>query len=439
MNKSLLLFFAALLASVSFSDCVANVDVSIDVTIREHPYGNTGYVPLTTKTLDSEDRLDVYNYTKLYFYGYYSEGVCRSNCNSNPVNNFSAYIMLVTASEGTYKYTKLENLSKGFESDIYQAEGNNISFEISNFQIYGSCTKEYPEDTGYCVDYTEAGHCSTAPPYKCKKVSPEDYSNLDLVKSDSCDRQIWGSIMNCVDGFTKNICKGQDVYTATCKNDAWKYELLENCSEKGLFCGVTGTGPSCMAYEESGFYGCSDGTPVNACSSTKPKICTDQLTFIDNVRACGCPSYAVYDGLTETCKYLSCSDGTELNKCSQSKPYFCYENGSLVERASVCGCLEQQEAVGDNCVVKEESQPVIDQTPVEELEPQENVTPQAAEEPAPKVAPAAEATPDKTTEEPSAEEEGPVKKEGQLPMDAIYLVVIAVLAGAVVYLYFNKK
>lgn len=80
---------------------------------------------------------------------------------------------------------------------------------------------------------------------------------------------------------------------------------------------------------------CSDGTPVDSCSSTKPKFCSAEGGLIDDCESCGCSSTGVCqeDG---TC-LLKCSDGTLSGECSTNKPSFC-EEGELINKPTLCGC-----------------------------------------------------------------------------------------------------
>ncbi|MGV8152069.1 MAG: S8 family serine peptidase [Candidatus Nanoarchaeia archaeon] len=80
---------------------------------------------------------------------------------------------------------------------------------------------------------------------------------------------------------------------------------------------------------------CMDGTLVNFCSLTKPKLCINK-SLIDNCTFCGCNS-GYKCNINGSCSLImTCSDGTKYNECSSTKPLFC--NVSLYEKCSLCGC-----------------------------------------------------------------------------------------------------
>lgn len=449
MKYKLLYIFAILVIGLAYSEyCVPDMNsVNIDVTIREHPPGSTGYRTISTHTLGYEDSLEVFNYTKIYFYGYAPQsGICNSVCRAFQQDKFSAYLMVVTVPDGAYSYQKIENVSEGFTSGIYWSEGKSISFELTNFEAYGTCEEiEDVDESDYCWDFTKVGQCSKIPSYKCKQDTwSTGYRNY-LTEVGSCAKTIWGATKNCIEGYSKNLCITWDIYTATCISDEWEYQIEENCSTSNLFCKVVDAGPSCVIYELSGYNGCSDRTVANTCSTDRPKFCTDNLDLIDSPRICGCPQYMIYDINTDSCRYLKCPDGTEFNSCSSNKPYFCYSGGNLVEKASICGCPAGLDINGENCLESrppETEVPVINETPVTPPEPP---TP-SPNETVTNTLPVVTQTTDQTQPEvqerdetPRQEAETQATQTVEIPMNYIYIGIIVVLAAAVVYMFMTKK
>jgi|GEM_PF-6807700 len=97
---------------------------------------------------------------------------------------------------------------------------------------------------------------------------------------------------------------------------------------------------------------CSDNTPFNQCSSSRPLFCLGG-SLINRALTCGCPSGQAPSG--DNCvpiqtQQQTCTDGTLFGQCSPTRPLFC-NNGVLINRATTCGCPSGQAASGDVCVL----------------------------------------------------------------------------------------
>lgn len=91
---------------------------------------------------------------------------------------------------------------------------------------------------------------------------------------------------------------------------------------------------------------CSDGTPYNSCSSSKPFYCNNG-NLVSNCGVCGCSSGTCQsDGTCKTTQ--TCTDGTSYGSCSTNIPMYC-SNGNLISKASICGCPAGQTTNGDIC------------------------------------------------------------------------------------------
>lgn len=96
---------------------------------------------------------------------------------------------------------------------------------------------------------------------------------------------------------------------------------------------------------------CSDNTPFNQCSSSRPLFCLGG-SLVNRALTCGCPSGQTPSG--DNCIQLqaalqTCTDGTLFGQCSLTRPLFC-NNGVLINRATQCSCASGQTASGDNCI-----------------------------------------------------------------------------------------
>lgn len=124
-------------------------------------------------------------------------------------------------------------------------------------------------------------------------------------------------------------------------NGTWKAQWISTGSTGGIYhvnltaCDVL---EACGEYDKVlsfGINACSDGTLPGACSPTKPKKCTESLTFENDCGDCGCPSGSVcsVDG---TCMG-TCDDGSLSGQCGKTKPQYC-DNGNLINKCQTCGC-----------------------------------------------------------------------------------------------------
>jgi hypothetical protein len=81
---------------------------------------------------------------------------------------------------------------------------------------------------------------------------------------------------------------------------------------------------------------CSDGTPLNTCSPTKPLYCNALGTLVNQSSTCGCP--IDYESSGETCIHSACIGGTFINTCTTSKPQYCNNAKTLIDNCATCGC-----------------------------------------------------------------------------------------------------
>jgi len=94
---------------------------------------------------------------------------------------------------------------------------------------------------------------------------------------------------------------------------------------------------------------CTDGTPGEQCSSTKPKECVIGV-LIDNAQRCGCPPNKRAVG--SVCEFIPCNDNgvtVPVGTCSPAKEKKCVD-GVLVSKASECGCPSGKRIEGDACI-----------------------------------------------------------------------------------------
>lgn len=189
-----------------------------------------------------------------------------------------------------------------------------------------------------CSDGTKYGKCSNNRPMYCYAGSlvprcrlcgcPNgEWCDVTYVYTEKGNKGRWGKCYSGSDvvcsidsdcgtsGYTGNyFCQNNDVYrlydqyscfnpgdtNSSCTNET-NVVLVDDC-QAGEMC-VVGQG-SCQAINET----CSDGTPYNECSTTKPKYC-DNGVLIDNCQVCGCDSYQACATNNGTCIACWDSDG----------------------------------------------------------------------------------------------------------------------------------
>lgn len=84
---------------------------------------------------------------------------------------------------------------------------------------------------------------------------------------------------------------------------------------------------------------CSDGTPINSCSLTKPRYCNGAGQIIDNCNICSCNDGLLCNSGSGSCYSTNyCPDGTQYQACSVTKPVYCTSSGAFVSDCNVCGC-----------------------------------------------------------------------------------------------------
>lgn len=112
-------------------------------------------------------------------------------------------------------------------------------------------------------------------------------------------------------------------------NDGWNDTGFVNCTTSCYL------GPKC-----------SDNTPWEHCSTTKPLFCdSGELTY--DCTICGCSEGRICSSETGGCETPEtvldeCQDGTLYGECSVNKPLFC-DYGILVYDCGVCGCSDSYE------------------------------------------------------------------------------------------------
>jgi hypothetical protein len=102
---------------------------------------------------------------------------------------------------------------------------------------------------------------------------------------------------------------------------------------------------------------CTDGTAYEECSTAKPAYCFGGR-LVEGCKICGCPEGGECQENEEkefgTCVFLDCSDGTPNNDCSSTKPQYCDE-GNLVNNCQICGCPEEETCFSDgSCKIFQE-------------------------------------------------------------------------------------
>ncbi len=85
---------------------------------------------------------------------------------------------------------------------------------------------------------------------------------------------------------------------------------------------------------------CEDGTRVDTCNINREaclKVGNETLLVRDCTK-CGCGEGLVCNPLTKEC-FFGCQDGTALNACSNAtEKYYCNGEGQLVLNGTACGC-----------------------------------------------------------------------------------------------------
>ena len=96
---------------------------------------------------------------------------------------------------------------------------------------------------------------------------------------------------------------------------------------------------------------CSDGTPIDSCSGTKPNYCNSQGELSENAQLCGCPDNFIFDKSSNSCISSTCSDGTVVGACSNSdKGKICNSDRVLKSDPLTCGCPAGQKLNGSSCI-----------------------------------------------------------------------------------------
>jgi hypothetical protein len=80
---------------------------------------------------------------------------------------------------------------------------------------------------------------------------------------------------------------------------------------------------------------CTDGTPWDTCSNSKPQKCING-TLVNKASLCGCNSG--YDVIGENCIAPACFNTTAINTCMPSKPDYCNGVKQVIPNCGLCGC-----------------------------------------------------------------------------------------------------
>jgi hypothetical protein len=157
---------------------------------------------------------------------------------------------------------------------------------------------------------------------------------------------------NCSDGTAYGQCsKTKPKY---CGTDAPPVNtLVDRCSKCGCPAGYTCQPDNTC---KTNLPKCTDGTVLNQCSTTKPKVCVkdgESLKLENNCSKCGCPvgKECVNNGTCETTT-KKCSDNTVYGKCSTTKPKFCNSKGVLQNKCGTCECPSGQTCEDDGTCKK---------------------------------------------------------------------------------------
>ena len=187
-----------------------------------------------------------------------------------------------------------------------------------------------------CSDGTVYGKCSSTKPLYCSDGTLiNNCSKCGCPTNQTCNTSTNYCFNNCTDGTVHGACSlTKPKY---CQNGT----LLDNCSQCGCPSGQSCNATTSLCYTPIVLLNCSDGTPHDSCSSTKPKYCING-TLVNNCTTCGCPTGQSCNASTNACYSIivlpqNCSDGTVSGQCSVTLPKYC-QNGTFVNNCTNCGC-----------------------------------------------------------------------------------------------------
>jgi len=233
------------------------------------------------------------------------------------------------------------------EADVSDNKGLKVSCQVC-ISSDGTCDTEWVSATSNFGEGSQSGKCSylwdtdsynkTSYIYNFRVYDLSDNLGEGTAKLTNV---VSPPPLTCSDGTPYNTCSSnKPLY---CDNGT----LVPDCQvcgcDPGFECNESGT---CFAPPAPPNLTCSDGTPYWNCSSNKPFYC-ENGTLIEDCGFCGC-DLGLDCQINGTCAVppvppnLTCSDGTPYNTCSSTKPKYCF-NGSLIDNCQVCSCNPEEQ------------------------------------------------------------------------------------------------
>jgi len=269
-------------------------------------------------------------------------------CWNKPNTKYVGEINLSYVGDSKVAHTKIGKIVDNVETGCYgTCDCANTDFSCGNYPSCANCNAQDWYSLNYCIanDVYRNFSDSFCSNFQCaSSLSPQlvqictngiclngacSCSNTDT----SCGNFPSCNNCNAQDTYSSNYCNGNSVYrnfsdyscsSQTC-NPTIIPQLQQNCgSNNGIcqsgVCGCANTQSSCGTYPSCQTCGanqacqnnqcvtqtCSDGTPVNSCSATKPLYCNSGGSLVNSCSTCGCPSGKACQG-----------DGTCVNAVAQ--------------------------------------------------------------------------------------------------------------------------
>ncbi|MBI2546442.1 hypothetical protein HYV81_04635 [Candidatus Woesearchaeota archaeon] len=163
---------------------------------------------------------------------------------------------------------------------------------------------------------------------------------------------------NNLDSYSANYCNGNSVYknftnygcaSQTCSSTTTP-ELQQNCAGSN---GICQNGACSCANSDAS---CGTYPSCNNCASNNGKCQSGSCACSNTQSSCGTYPSCSACGANQACQgnqcvTTSCSDGTPVNTCSATKPQYCNSGGTLVNSCSTCGCPSGKVCQGDGSCV----------------------------------------------------------------------------------------
>jgi len=119
-----------------------------------------------------------------------------------------------------------------------------------------------------------------------------------------------------------------------------------------------GTGDQAVCVKSLPIAYCVDGTGYGKCSTVNPgNYCTGSVSapnLMTYVTQCKCEAVSGWvqqgTGDTATCVQGKCIDGTTNGQCSSTKPKMCVDGSTYVDNATKCGCPVGFITKGSSCI-----------------------------------------------------------------------------------------